>query len=232
MHFSERSTCILGRLREMGNSLIVVEHDEETIRAADFIVDMGPGAGEHGGEVMYAGPIAGFAAAGKSLTSAYVYGRRGIERRPARIRWAGFLLVHRITLNNLAGINLRLPLNRLTVVSGVSGSGKSSLVVDALAPILRRELEGVANGQPAPHLRPDPRAWTGSSACSWSASRPSARIPAPARPPISASWPWCAACSPPCPRRGSGAMARAASATMCAAGAARLARAWACRSCR
>jgi len=152
MHFSEQLNLlrILRRLREMGNSLVVVEHDEETIRAADYIVDIGPGAGEHGGEVMYAGPIAGFEAAGKSLTSAYVYGRRRIELPGGRDTAAtpDYLSVNAITLNNLAAIDLRLPLNRLTVVSGVSGSGKSSLVVDALAPILRRELEKTPLGNP------------------------------------------------------------------------------------
>jgi excinuclease ABC subunit A len=147
MHFSEQLNLlrILRRLREMGNSLIVVEHDEETIRAADYIVDIGPGAGEHGGEVMYAGPIAGFAAAERSLTSAYVYGRRRIELGPGRgAAQAGWLSVRGIRLNNLSGLDLRIPLNRLTVVSGVSGSGKSSLVIDALAPVLHHELEGVS----------------------------------------------------------------------------------------
>jgi excinuclease ABC subunit A len=151
MHFSEQLNLlrILRRLREMGNTLIVVEHDEETIRAADHIVDIGPGAGEHGGEIMYAGPIAGFEAAEKSLTSAYVYGRRRIEIAPGRgTGRVSFLAVRSVSLNNLAGVDLRIPLNRLTVVSGVSGSGKSSLVVDALAPILRRELEGTPLGNP------------------------------------------------------------------------------------
>jgi excinuclease ABC subunit A len=145
MHFSEQLNLlrILRRLCAMGNTLVVVEHDEETIRSADYIVDIGPGAGEHGGEVMYAGPIGGFAAAGKSLTSAYVYGRKRIELPMERgAAPDGWLTVQGIRLNNLDGIDARLPLNRLTVVSGVSGSGKSSLVVDALAPILRHELEG------------------------------------------------------------------------------------------
>ena len=146
MHFSEQLNLlgILRRLREKGNTLIVVEHDEETIRAADTIVDIGPGAGERGGEVMYAGPLSGFAAAEKSLTSAYVYGRRRIAPAvPRKTAAAGFLSIAAVTLNNLKGVTLKIPLNRLTVVSGVSGSGKSSLVVDALVPILRRELAGV-----------------------------------------------------------------------------------------
>ena len=151
MHFCEQLNLlrILRRLREMGNTLVVVEHDEETIRAADYIVDIGPGAGEHGGEVMYAGPTSGFEAAGRSLTSAYVYGRRRIDLPPGRDLPTGdYLSVKSVTLNNLAGIDLRLPLTRLTVVSGVSGSGKSSLVVDALAPILRHELEKTPLGNP------------------------------------------------------------------------------------
>lgn len=151
MHFSEQLNLlgILRRLREKGNTLIVVEHDEETIRAADYIVDIGPGAGENGGEIMFAGPIGDFAAAENSLTSAYVFGRRRIaprEKRPAS--GSGFLSVHAVTLNNLKNVDLKIPLNRLTVVSGVSGSGKSSLVVDALVPILRHELEGLPAANP------------------------------------------------------------------------------------
>jgi len=107
-------------------------------------VDIGPGAGEWGGEIMYAGPLGGFAAAENSLTSAYVYGRRRIA--PSQIRRtaaAAFLNIAGITLNNLKNVHLKIPLNRLTVVSGVSGSGKSSLIIDALVPILRRELAGL-----------------------------------------------------------------------------------------
>jgi excinuclease ABC subunit A len=151
MHFSEQLNLlgILRRLREKGNTLIVVEHDEETIRAADYIVDIGPGAGEHGGEVMYAGPIGDFAAAGNSLTSAYVFGRRRIALPLKRdVAAAGFLNLAGVTLNNLKRVTLKIPLNRLTVVSGVSGSGKSSLVVDALVPILRQKLAGLPLANP------------------------------------------------------------------------------------
>jgi len=144
MHFSEQLNLlrILGRLRESGNTLIVVEHDEETIRAADYIIDIGPGAGEKGGELMFAGPGSDFAAARQSLTSDYVFGRRRIEA-PAREKSAAeFIGIRSIAINNLRHIDLKIPLNRLTVVSGVSGSGKSSLVVDALAPILLHEIQG------------------------------------------------------------------------------------------
>ncbi|MCX6557773.1 MAG: excinuclease ABC subunit UvrA [Candidatus Aminicenantes bacterium] len=145
MHFSEQLNLlrILRRLRENGNTLIVVEHAEETIRAADYIIDIGPGAGEKGGELMFAGPESEFAAARQSLTSDYVFGRRCIEAPVREGKTAAeFMRIDSIAINNLRHIDLKIPLNRLTVVSGVSGSGKSSLVVDALAPILLHEIQG------------------------------------------------------------------------------------------
>jgi excinuclease ABC subunit A len=151
MHFSEQLNLlrILQRLKENGNTLIVVEHDEETIRAADHIIDIGPGAGEKGGEVMFAGPFSAFAAARQSLTSDYVFGRRRIEAPPRKKIAAGdFARIRAISINNLKNIDLKIPLNRLTVVSGVSGSGKSSLVVDALVPVLLREISGQAIANP------------------------------------------------------------------------------------
>jgi excinuclease ABC subunit A len=151
MHFSEQLNLlrILRRLRENGNTLIVVEHDEETIRAADFIIDIGPGAGEKGGEVMFAGPFSEFAATASSLTADYVFGRKRIAGPTgARAGRGDFITIKAIAINNLQGIGLRIPLNRLTVVSGVSGSGKSSLVVDALVPILFREIHGQALDNP------------------------------------------------------------------------------------
>jgi excinuclease ABC subunit A len=151
MHFSEQLNLlrILRQLREKGNTLIVVEHDEETIRAADYIIDIGPGAGEKGGEVIFAGPFSDFAAAGQSLTSDYVFGRRRIEPLlKKKIAAGAFIKIKAITINNLKNIDLKIPLNRLTVVSGVSGSGKSSLVVDALVPILFREICGLPLGTP------------------------------------------------------------------------------------
>lgn len=151
MHFSEQLNLlrILRQLKENGNTLIVVEHDEETIRAADYIIDIGPGAGEKGGEVMFAGPFSDFAAAEQSLTSDYVFGRRRIEPPLKKKMAAGaFIKIKAISINNLKNIDLKIPLNRLTVVSGVSGSGKSSLVVDALVPILFREISGLALGNP------------------------------------------------------------------------------------
>ncbi len=138
---NERLIATLERLRDLGNTVIVVEHDEDTIRAADFVVDMGPGAGERGGEVVAAGTPAQVMAAEGSLTADYLSGRRSIEvpserRRPKR----GSLKMTGATENNLQNVTLEVPLGTLTVITGVSGSGKSSLVTDTLAPALANRL--------------------------------------------------------------------------------------------
>ena len=136
-----RLIATLERLRDLGNTVIVVEHDEDTIRSADFVVDMGPGAGEHGGQVVAAGSPQEIEAAEGSLTADYLAGRRCIEvplsrRRPGR----GSLRMTGATENNLNNVTLEVPLGTLTVVTGVSGSGKSSLVTDTLAPALANRL--------------------------------------------------------------------------------------------
>ena len=125
------------RLRDLGNTVIVVEHDEETIRAADYVVDMGPGAGEHGGQIVCEGTPAQILECPDSLTGLYLSGRRSIpvpesRRKPDR----GAIVVHGATEHNLKGIDVAFPLGELVVVTGVSGSGKSSLVADTLAPAL------------------------------------------------------------------------------------------------
>lgn len=127
---NDRLIETLIKLRDLGNTLIVVEHDEDTIRSADWIVDIGPGAGEHGGEVVYAGPIAGLLQADGSLTGDYLAGRRRIEIPASRRTWeAGReLTVVGARENNLQNITVTFPLGVLTAVTGVSGSGKSSLV--------------------------------------------------------------------------------------------------------
>lgn len=131
----------LGRIRDLGNTVIVVEHDEETIRSADFVVDLGPGAGREGGRVVAAGSPRDIEREEKSLTGAYLSGRRRIpvpSRRRARNE--GCLVVRDATHNNLKGLDVEFPLRTLTVVTGVSGSGKSSLVNDILFRALARRL--------------------------------------------------------------------------------------------
>jgi excinuclease ABC subunit A len=127
----------LVRLRDLGNTVIVVEHDEETIRAADFVVDMGPGAGEHGGRIVCMGEPAEMMHCAESLTGQYLSGERSIPM-PAQRRDAqrGVIRIEGARENNLKDLTIELPLGELIVVTGVSGSGKSSLVADTLAPAL------------------------------------------------------------------------------------------------
>jgi excinuclease ABC subunit A len=134
---NERLIATLRRLRDLGNTVVVVEHDEDTIRAADFVVDMGPGAGEHGGYVVAAGSPAKIEKARQSITGDYLSGRRSIEvpatrRNPGR----GVVKLIGATENNLKDLDIEIEIGTLTVVTGVSGSGKSSLVTDTLAPLL------------------------------------------------------------------------------------------------
>ncbi len=120
-------------MRDLGNTVIVVEHDEETMRAADWILDLGPGAGENGGQVVCSAPVEEFLTCEKSLTAAYLRGERRIPMPQARRPGSGqFLTVIGATENNLKAITVRFPLRRLIAVTGVSGSGKSSLVVEVL----------------------------------------------------------------------------------------------------
>ncbi len=138
---NERLIATLERLRDLGNTVVVVEHDEDTIRSADFVVDMGPGAGEHGGEVIAAGTPAQIMKAKGSYTADYLSGRRAIEvpdarRKPRR----GKVKMTGASENNLQNVTLEVPIGTFTVVTGVSGSGKSSLVTDTLAPALANRL--------------------------------------------------------------------------------------------
>jgi excinuclease ABC subunit A len=145
----------LAQLRDMGNTVLVVEHDAETMRRADWLIDLGPGAGVLGGEVVAAGPPEAVALNPRSLTGRYLSGElsvlapNGQHRREPDGRW---LSVVRARLHNLKGITARFPLGLMTCVTGVSGSGKSSLVAETLHPALARTLHR-AQGAPGPHDR-------------------------------------------------------------------------------
>ena len=134
---NERLIKTLARLRDIGNTVIVVEHDEDTIRAADYVIDMGPGAGVNGGHVVAAGTPADIMACPESMTGAYLTGKRMIRvpderRKPGR----GCLKITGARANNLKNVTAKIEFGTLTVVTGVSGSGKSSLVTDTIAPAL------------------------------------------------------------------------------------------------
>jgi len=150
---NQRLLETLLQMRDLGNTVLVVEHDEETIRAADFVVDMGPGAGIHGGQVVFAGPPGQLVYHPTSLTGQYLSGRKFIEipsrRRSGRLPG---LVVEGAAGNNLQNITVAFPLGCLTCVTGVSGSGKSTLVLETLYPALLQELH-LARVAAAPHQR-------------------------------------------------------------------------------
>ena len=143
------------RLRDLGNTLIVVEHDEETIRTADWVVDIGPAAGEHGGEVIASGPLSTVLAEPRSLTGAFLRGERMVPV-PERRRFGNgkALTLRNAREHNLQNLDVRFPLGTFTAITGVSGSGKSTLITDILFKALAKSLSG-ARDEPGLHDRLD-----------------------------------------------------------------------------
>lgn len=149
---NDRLLGTLKRLRDLGNSVIVVEHDEDAIRTADFVVDMGPGAGEHGGKIMIADTPLAVEKCPQSITGQYLSGAKNIEMPSTRtaINPERLLVLSGARGNNLKNVTLTLPLGLITCITGVSGSGKSTLINDTLAKITARELNRAAE-DPAPY---------------------------------------------------------------------------------
>ncbi|MEO6360892.1 MAG: excinuclease ABC subunit UvrA, partial [Sphingomicrobium sp.] len=140
---NDRLLETLQRLKSLGNTVLVVEHDEDSIRSADFVIDMGPGAGIHGGEVVCSGTLEDLLACEESLTADYLSGRRSIPLRATRRKGSGKkLTVKGATANNLRSVDVAIPLSTFTCVTGVSGSGKSSLTIDTLYAGAARTLNG------------------------------------------------------------------------------------------
>ncbi|WP_097027295.1 excinuclease ABC subunit UvrA [Clostridium peptidivorans] len=138
---NDRLISTLEHLRDIGNTLIVVEHDEDTMRAADYIVDIGPGAGEHGGEIVAEGPIDDIIKNEKSITGQYLSGKKKIELPSERRKPSGnYITIKGAKENNLKNVNVKFPLGVLTCVTGVSGSGKSTLVNEILYKGLNKKL--------------------------------------------------------------------------------------------
>lgn len=133
---------VLQELKAIGNTVVVVEHDEEIIRAADYIIDIGPKAGRLGGEIVYQGDVAGLQKHTESYTVRYLNGEEKIDVPKVRRKWNNFIEIKGARQNNLKNIDVKFPLNVMTVVTGVSGSGKSSLVCDVFYTALERHYKG------------------------------------------------------------------------------------------
>ncbi|MCK4472333.1 MAG: excinuclease ABC subunit UvrA, partial [Anaerolineae bacterium] len=147
-----RLICTLQAMRDLGNTVLVVEHDEGTMHAADWIIDLGPGAGEHGGEVVCAGSLEEIEACRESITGAFLRGERCIDvpatRRPGN---GQYLIVKQAAENNLKHIDVRFPLGEFICVTGVSGSGKSSLVIEVLYKALAQRMYRATRDRPGRH---------------------------------------------------------------------------------
>ncbi len=139
---TDRLIHVLKQLRDLGNTVIVVEHDEDIIRAADYLVDIGPGAGHLGGEVVFSGLPSELKKAKRSLTADYLLGKRTIAVPAERRRWRDRISIRGAYANNLKHIDVDIPLGVFTVVTGVSGSGKSTLIRRVLLDVLQRRMDG------------------------------------------------------------------------------------------
>lgn len=135
---------VLKQLQQLGNTVVVVEHDEDIIRAADYIIDIGPKAGRLGGEVVYQGDVSNLTKNSNSYTVKYLTGEEKIELPEIRRKWNNFIEVKGVRQNNLKNIDVKFPLNVMTVITGVSGSGKSSLINNVLNNALQNHYKGTA----------------------------------------------------------------------------------------
>ena len=149
---TNRLVRVLKNLRDLGNTVIVVEHEEDIIRSADYLIDIGPGAGIHGGSIIFAGPFESiYTEASESLTTGYLTGRMEIPMPERRRKAREFITIKGASQHNLKNVNAKIPLHAMTVVSGVSGSGKTTLVKQILYPALKKHLGEAYAKAPGTH---------------------------------------------------------------------------------